>query len=337
MDSKMKISQLYIVFLLCTSMVMGCKNGPEVTGNNKSDVTTKERVRVPKFNADSAYYFIEKQLSFGPRVPGTSASSECADWLADKLNDYGAVVTKQNFTVDFLDKSNVNAMNIIGQFNPGKQRRVLLCAHWDSRAIADKDNERKDEPIPGADDGASGTAALIEIARIISENPIDLGVDIVLFDAEDQGDMGGGKEDSWALGSQYFSRNPHKSNYDAEFGILLDMIAAKGARFGKEGISRQYAKEATDKIWKLAQAMGYGNLFQNVNTGTINDDHYWINTILGIPTVDIINMPGTNSSTFGDYHHTHDDDISIIDKRNLKAVGQVVLAVIYRTSDNSLL
>lgn len=328
---KVGIYLLFGVFFIA----VGCKNEQTLSDPNTTS-EQKPRAKVPKFNVDSAYYFIEKQLSFGPRVPGTSASKACGEWLSGKLEAYSGNVTLQNFEVDFLGRENVPATNIISVFNPGKQQRVLLCAHWDSRAIADKDDERKDEAILGADDGASGVAALLEIARIISENDIDLGVDIVLFDAEDQGEMGGGKEDTWALGAQYFSKNPHKNNYKAEFGILLDMIAAKGARFGKEGISRQYARKETDKIWKLAQAMGYGHLFQNVSTGAITDDHYWINTILRIPTVNIINIPGGDNSSFGSYHHTHDDSIEIIDKRNLKSVGQVVLAVLYRTSDNSI-
>lgn len=336
MEFKLKCNLgIYLIFIVFLSTI-GCKdeNGNSHISNFSEE--QKPSVKVPKFNADSAYYFIEKQLSFGPRVPGTQASRECGEWLTQKLESYGADVTLQNFEVDFLGRKDVSATNIIATFNPGMQKRVLLCAHWDSRAVADKDNERKEEAIPGADDGASGVAALIEIARIISENPIDLGIDIVLFDAEDQGEMGGGKEDTWALGAQEFSRNPHRKNYKAEFGILLDMIAAKGARFGKEGVSRQYARKETDKIWKLAQAMGNGHLFQNVSTAAITDDHYWVNTVLGIPTVDIINIPGTDSGSFGSYHHTHDDDIDIIDKRNLKSVGQVVLAVLYKTSDNSL-
>jgi hypothetical protein len=337
MESKLTYLRRIIGLLIILFTIASCKNDNGEEASNLGSKPISERVKVPKFNADSAYYFIEKQLSFGPRVPGTEASQKCADWMVEKLKGYGAKVVLQDFEVDFLDQKNVPATNIIASFNPKKQRRVLLCAHWDSRAIADKDDDRKNEAIPGADDGASGTAALIEIARVLAQNPIDLGIDIVLFDAEDQGEMGPGNDSSWALGSQYFSLNPPRSNFKAEFGILLDMIAAKGARFGKEGYSMQYARKMTDKIWKLAQAMGNGHLFQNVNVGPITDDHYWINTGLQIPTVDIINIPGTGNGSFGAYHHTHEDDIDIIDKRNLKSVGQVVLAVIYRTSDNSLL
>jgi hypothetical protein len=331
------IGKYFFWFLIGISfIIIGCKNDNGNTSIQDVEIAQKPSVKVPKFNVDSAYFFIEKQLSFGPRVPGTDASRACSEWLASKLKSYGGKLTLQNFEADFLGRSRVPSINIIAEFNPDKKKRVLLCAHWDSRAIADKDDERKEEAILGADDGASGTAALLEIARVLSINEIDLGVDIVLFDAEDQGEMGGNKENTWALGAQHFSLNPHKNNYKAEFGILLDMIAAKGARFGKEGVSRQYALKQTDKIWNLAQKMGNGHLFQNINTATITDDHFYINTNLKIPTVDIINIPGRDSNSFGAYHHTHDDNLDIIDKRNLKSVGQVVLAVLYKTSDNSL-
>jgi len=228
--------------------------------------------------------------------------------------------------------------NIIAQINPDHPTRVIIGAHWDSRFIADKDpdEENHDDPIMGADDGASGVAAIIELARIISENPIDMGVDFILFDIEDQGDMGGTTE-TWALGSQYWAKNKVPSNYDADFGILLDMIAAKGARFGRESYSTRYAPEVMNKVWKLAQNMGYSDLFQDYQSGAIADDHVYMNQA-GIPTIDIISIPNPSNkeSSFGAYHHTIADNIDIIDKRNLKIVGQIVLAVLYRHSDGTL-
>ena len=324
---------LLLVGILISSISIGCKEEAKPA----PQPAKVQPVKIPRFNQDSAYSFIEKQLAFGYRVPGTQASRECRDWIASKLTGYGAKVQIQDFQASFLDQEVVTASNIIAEINPSNQNRVLLCAHYDSRLIAEKDTDIPDQslPIAGADDGASGTAAIIEIARLLQENPIDLGVDIVFFDAEDQG-VNDGDPQSWCLGSQYWARNPHKRNYKAEFGILLDMIAAKGAIFHKEGHSMTYAREYTDKIWKLAQAMGYGDLFQNRVIGGITDDHYYVNTVLGIPTVDIINTSGmVKGTTFGDYHHTSDDDIDVINKRNLKVVGQVVTAVVYKTFDRS--
>lgn len=319
------ISNYLIVCCLGFLFFTACKNEPQ-------SIPPKKLV-VPIFQQDSAYAFIEKQLSFGPRVPGTDAQLKTRDWFVHKLESYGAKVTVQSFEDKIYNGEVKPGYNIIAQFNPKKKNRVLLGAHWDTRMVADKDKSRQDEPIMGADDGASGVAALIEITRLIQQNPINLGVDIILFDLEDQGDLDSTTPEAYtntyALGSKYWRMNMQPKGYNAKFGILLDMIAAKGAVFGKEGYSTQFAGQYQDKIWNLAGKMGKGSLFQNFDSGRIQDDHYHVN-MAGIPMVDIINRPMKTPSGFGHYHHTHKDDISIISKDNLKAVGQVVTAVIYR-------
>lgn len=304
-------------------VIAGCKNEP-------TSIPPAKLV-VPLFNADSTYSFIEKQLSFGPRVPGTPEHKACKEWLVNKLNQYGAKTTVQEFSAKIYDGSEMPGYNIMAQFNPKATNRVLLAAHWDTRKVADKDDTRKDEPILGADDGASGVGALLEIARLIQSEAINLGVDILLFDLEDQGDLdgSGANTDTYALGSLYWSKNVVPSGYKAKFGILLDMIGAKDASFGREEYSMYYAKTYNDKIWDLAQKMGKGSFFRDYNSGSIGDDH--INVIkTGIPMVDIINRPMKTQSGFGEYHHTHDDNISVISKETLQAVGQVVTTVVYR-------
>ena len=326
----------YTILLFVGILFIQCKNDTPV--ENKQEVVN---VRVPAFNADSAYAFIEKQLSFGFRIPGTASHAECKQWLSNILGGYGADVMLQDFTVSFQDVENVTATNIIAQINPEKTRRIMLSAHWDSRSVADKDKDaavRKD-PIPGADDGGSGVGVLLEIARTISENPIDLGVDIMLFDAEDQGATGDPCQNtcSWALGAQYWSNNIIPNNYKPEYGILLDMVGAKNASFYKEGISMTYAQEHVDKIWTLAKRMGYSDFFIDRRTAAITDDHRYVNTIAKIPMLDIINLkPEQGSRLFHEYWHTHGDQISIIDKRSLRVVGQVVTAVLYKESGNAL-
>jgi len=312
---------------------IGCKTDKKATTSTAVDVQTTQR-KVPSFQADSAYQYVQDQLSFGHRYPGSEGQQKMITYITNKMNNFGAKVIRQDFEVDFLGRTNQPATNIIASFNPEKSKRVLLCAHWDSRLIAEKDEDpsKKEQPIMGADDGATGTAALIEIGRLIAANGIDIGIDLIFFDAEDQGDDTA--VTSWCLGSQYWAKNPHKNGYKAKYGILLDMIGAKGAQFGREGYSTYYAKPILDKVWKLAQNMGYGDYFQDYDAGGVTDDHYYVNEILRIPTIDIINRPiGTTEHGFGHYHHTHKDNIDIVDKRALKVVGQVVTAVIYNESN----
>ncbi|MEZ4907834.1 MAG: M28 family peptidase [Saprospiraceae bacterium] len=175
---------------------------------------------------------------------------------------------------------------------------------------------------------------VLELARILNENPIDLSVDFILFDAEDNGDDSGA-EDTWCLGSQYWSKQAKRDNYRADFGILLDLVGANGARYPKEGISAYFAKDIQNKIWNLAAGMGYNDLFINQDRGYITDDHYYVNTVAGIPMVDIINIPNENGS-FGFYHHTHNDNMDIIDVNTLRRTGQVVLAFMYKYAYNDI-
>jgi len=319
------IGVLFVAGLILSS----CKDEPKSI--------SPAQVVVPLFNADSAYAHIEKQISFGPRVPGTEGQIACRDWMVSKLKSYGAKVSIQEFEAKIFDGSMVPGYNIMAQYNAKKKKRVLLAAHWDTRKVADKDTVRKNEPIDGADDGASGTAALIEIARLLQQENINMGVDILLFDVEDQGSIDGEEAtfNSWTLGSEYWSKNLLPKGYKAENGILLDMIAAKGAIFGREYYSSQHAKYYQDKIWSWAKKTGKGQLFANYDSGGIADDH--LNVInAGIPMVDIINRPMKTRSGFGHYHHTHKDDISIIDKNILGSVGQLVTLVIYRDAAGQL-
>lgn len=313
---------------LCTLLLFGC--GEEAPPAQQA--ATKDRLAVPKFERDSAYAYIERQLAFGPRVPNTEPHRQAKDWLVGQLKGFGAKVIEQDFEATAYTGTVLQGTNIIAQYQPEAQERILLAAHWDTRPFADSpiNQERRDEPILGADDGGSGVAVLLEIARQLQAHPIDIGVDIVLFDAEDYGEGGGNNAESYALGAQYWSRNPHLSGAQRpQYGILLDMVGARGARFTKEYFSVQFAPDLVEKVWKLAQDMGYGNYFVNEQTGGITDDHYYVNTIARIPMIDIINRPIGTQTGFGEYWHTHDDDIEVIDKRTLRAVGQVVLAVLY--------
>lgn len=323
----MNINTKFLLFLFAIS-VFACKE------DAKAPVATpkKARVKIPPCNADSLYQFVSSQLDFGYRIPGTQEHLACRDWLVSKFENYGANVSLQNFKASFMGQKDVDSYNIIASYNPDHKVRVLLGAHWDSRMVAekDKDESKKDSPIDGADDGASGVAGLLEIARVLGANPIDLGVDIVLFDAEDNGESEG-EATTWCQGSQYWARKMATASNKQSFGILLDMIGSKGAKFTKEETSRKYANNYLDKVWLLGQRMGYSNLFLDKATLPVTDDHLFVNVYAGIPMIDIINW----DNTFGSYHHTHDDTIDVIDKNTLKSVTQVVLATLYKVSDGS--
>jgi len=322
------------IFIFCIGLlsICGCKD--DVKKTTPTTPVTKKKVIVPPFNGDGAFNYVEKQVAFGYRVPGMDSHKKCKDWLVSELKSLGADVEVQEFKASFFDVKDAESFNIIASINPKQKKRIALAAHWDTRLIADKDEEDKNKPIDGADDGGSGVGVLLQIAKTIQDNPIDLGIDIFLWDAEDNGidsDDGEDTSETWCLGSQHWSKNKHDRNYKAKYGILLDMVGAKNARFPLEGISTQVAGPVQNKIWTLAQQMGYGDLFQSVKMGGITDDHVFMYKG-GIPTVDIINLP---SNTFGHYHHTHEDNMENIDRNTLRKVGQVVTAVLYRESEGS--
>jgi len=320
-----------IVGILSIMLIVGCKSDP-------AKAPAKPRVQIPAFNKDAAFAFVEKQCAFGPRVPGTAAHKECKEWMISEFQSMGAKVHSQDFTSTLYTGEQVPGSNIIAQFNPEKQRRIFLSAHWDSRRVGenDKDEAKKSMPIDGADDGASGVGVIMQIAKTIQENPIDLGVDVVLFDVEDQGQRESQERESWCLGSQYWAKNLYPSSYKPEYGILLDMVGAKNPRFAKDQVSRRYAPKVQEKIWNLAKNMGYSDKFVDELGGNLTDDHYFVNVIAGIPMIDIINQVKGSSHGFGPHWHTHDDNINIIDKNSLRVVGQVVLATLYKESDNSI-
>jgi glutaminyl-peptide cyclotransferase len=293
------------------------------------------QVAVPAFNADSAFYFVKKQVDFGPRVPNTPSHLKCAAWLSKEMKRYGLTVIEQKFQAKHFKGETYNGINIIGQYKPDNPRRIMLAAHWDSRFQADKDTRDQNKPIDGADDGGSGVGVLLELARTLAANPIDIGVDIVLFDAEDQGEDGG-VETTWCLGSQYWASNRHKPGYSPYYAILLDMVGAKGALFQKESTSMQVAPETVNKVWKIAAELGYSNLFVNAPGPGIVDDHLFVIKGAGIPMIDIVSMPGGPEHLFGDYHHKHSDNLSIIDKNVLKAVGQTMTAFVYGTYNGTI-
>ncbi len=308
--------------------------------------------QAPTFNADSAYHYCATQCAFGPRTMNSEGHENCGKWIAGKFASYGLDVVEQKADLKGYDGTIYKATNIIAQLHPEAETRIILCAHWDTRPWADNDPNPAyhHTAIEGANDGASGVAVLIEMARVITEaerahaaadssaggiKPLPFGIDFICFDAEDSGfpqwettldDSG----DTWCLGSQYWAENPHRPGYRANYGILLDMVGGKGAKFSKEGFSLHYAEGIVNKVWRAASRAGYNKFFPATGGGYITDDHVPLNETAHIPTIDIVPYhPECQQSNFGPTWHTMNDNMQNIDRETLKAVGQTVLFVLF--------
>jgi len=313
---------LLIVFLLFAAC--SCNGDPGLQFSPKGR-------QVPDFNADSAYAFVEEQVHIGPRNPNSPGHTQVQRYLTDKLRDYAGqgMVFTQQFTYPGYDGDTLRLANIIASFNPGSQDRIMLSAHYDTRPRADEDSIQTESPILGADDGGSGVGILIELARIFKNDPLPIGVDIVLFDGEDYGKSG--DLENYFLGSRYWAANPPVAGYDPRFGILLDMTGAKSAVFPKEVNSLSYAPNLVNEVWNIAREKGYGALFVDEPGAQVQDDHVIVSENAGIPMINIIHHKKGEGgrAVFGDYWHTSRDNMQVISKQTLDAVGKVLLELIY--------
>ncbi len=326
---------LFLIFVMASaSIFFSCKQTPKPAEGTEEVNLPEQKVVAAEFNSDSAFSYIKKQAAFGPRVPNTPEHKKCAIWLETTLRRYTNDVTVQSFQMKAYNGTPLDLKNIIGSFNPQAGTRILLCSHWDSRPYADNDPDvsKHRTPIDGVNDGASGVGVLIEIARQLSIKTPAVGVDIIFLDGEDYGapqDETSEVENDWALGSQYWSRNPHKEAYTARFGILLDMVGAEGATFTLEGTSMYYAPDIMNKVWRIGAKLGYSSYFLAEQTQALTDDHVYINQLRQIPTIDIIQHDPSTESGFYKHWHTVNDNIAGISKETLHAVGQTVLTTVY--------
>ena len=319
----------------------------------------------PAFCADSAFAFCEAQCEFGPRTMNSQAHEDCGAWIMEKFKSYGMSVTPQKALLKGYDGTMLRATNIIASYRPDLKDRILICAHWDSRPWADNDPDESNwhKPVLAANDGASGVAVMLELARLLSlqftvdslqvntsaaEQPHDkssvnsklstvnnnLGVDFLCFDAEDWGfpqwEETNDPGNTWALGAQYWAANPHVDGYKARYGILLDMVGGQGAQFYQEQQSLQYARSIVDKVWRASQVVGFGSFFPSREGVGITDDHIPVNRVAKIPCIDIIPYyPDCAQSSFGPTWHTVNDDMAHIDRNTLQAVGQTLIQVLW--------
>jgi glutaminyl-peptide cyclotransferase len=284
----------------------------------------------PVFDGNKAFAELVKQVEFGPRICGTEGHEKTKEYLTVQLKKYADMVSEQPF--DFKDVHDTSKIykgtNIVASFNLSENvsKRVLLCAHWDSRPVADNDPDvsKRNLPIPAANDGASGVAVLLEMARLFAESKPNIGVDIVFFDLEDIGE----EQDSsnvkvpknpFGVGSEIFVRdNP---SYTPEFGILLDMVGDKNLQLPKESYSNRMAKNIVDKVWQAAAQVG-SKAFIYAQGGGIMDDHIAF-LRKSIPVIDLIHFP------FPKTWHTTNDLPESCSSASLQQVGNVLVEVIY--------
>lgn len=316
------------LLVLLVAVASACSNEPDL-----SYLKRDQGRAVPQFSSDSAFSFVAKQIGFGPRVPNSEGHVAASEWKIDALKKYAGSdgVYAQRFKYPGYDGDTLDLVNIIAAFNPLSSDRIMLCAHWDTRprADAEADPERASQPVLGADDGGSGVAVLLELARLFKDHPPPIGVDIILFDGEDYGREG--DLDNYFLGSRYWAQNPPVPGYQPRFGILLDMVGGKGARFPKEVYSLNAAPSLVNELWSLAEEMGYSELFPDEIGLPIQDDHVILNQYTSFNTIDIIHhrRPFGDMTGFPDYWHTSRDNLDIIDQRVLDTVGKLMIELIY--------
>ena len=324
------VAMFVAVVLACSCA--SCKNSAKTSAAEADTIALVG----PTFSADSAYAFTAAQCAFGERTMNSRAHDLCGEWIMKKFASYGMTVEAQDADVKGWDGTTLHSRNIIARFRPEATTRILLCAHWDSRPWADNDPDSTNwrKPVMAANDGASGVAVMLEIARALqSDTTLKVGVDFVCFDAEDWGtpqwaDVAD-DADTWALGAQHWATHLPEG-YKARYGILLDMVGGAGSKFYQEGVSKQYAAEIVNKVWRTAAGIGYGSFFPMKDGGMLTDDHVPVNEKAGIPCIDIVPFfPDCQQSSFGPTWHTVNDTMENIDPNVLKAVGQTVLQVLY--------
>ena len=279
----------------------------------------KQQAQTVLFDGTRALELVEKQVAFGPRVPGTDGHRLAAKYFLDYLGSYADTVYTDRWQHDFADGITRGLVNVIASFNPQDNRRVLLCAHWDTRPRAEHDPnpELRDKPIPGANDGGSGVAVLLELARVFKENPPTVGVDLVLFDGEDYGDFH--KNEDVLIGSTRFAEV--NKGYRPGLGVLLDIVGDKNAKFPYEGHSWQWLGDDCSLIWNTAANLGYGHIFVKQVGPTVVDDHIPLLNA-GIRCIDIIQMGLP-------YWHTQGDTPDKLSAESLEAVGRTLAEVIH--------
>ena len=309
-----------LAFALAATALLsaGCKR----SGGGVAGGTHVAASPAPPFDQNAAFALLEQQVAFGPRVPNTPAHQKQLDWMVQYLKQRADTVILQPFTATTPKGETLHLTNVIARFKPAASDRVLLLAHWDTRNTADNDPDSalRATPIPGANDGASGVAVLMELADVLKKHSPPIGVDLLFDDGEDyNGNM--------YAGSQYFAQT-WGASYHPLYGILLDMVGDQNPSFPIEPSSQQYAPEVVQRVYDMADTLGLGQYFPRSPGIDIDDDHIPLNKA-GIHTIDIIDFNYGPSGDDNTYWHTHQDTVAHTSPLGLGVVGRVVAGLIY--------
>jgi glutaminyl-peptide cyclotransferase len=314
------------LLVVCVLLMLGCaKEGrrpqSEAPGTQAGTVSS---IVVPAFSGREAFRFLSAQTDLGPRNPGSKGHERCLAYLEETLVRLADTVRLQPFSHPGYEGTTLQLTNVIASFKPESPARILLCAHWDTRPRADRDQNprRRDEPIIGANDGASGVAVLLQLATLLTAYPPSIGVDILLFDGEDYGREG--DTGNYLLGSRHFASTASRTSVP-RFGILLDMVGDAALEIPREGYSVRYAPDIVNTIWSTARGLGITEFVDYLGAEII-DDHLPLNEV-GIRTVNIIDFDYPDPTHR--YWHTHDDTPDKCSPESLEAVGTVVTNVVY--------
>ncbi len=311
-------SRLALIALLSLSTLVltaGCRTHSQAVANAAPPPAALPPAVRSTFDGDRAYAVLQAQCDLGVRPPGSAAHEKCRAYILRQLAPNVDKTDTQAFPYHDPDrKVTLHLTNIIGVINPTAAKKVLLFTHWDTRPTADQDLDHKDKPIMGADDGASGVATLLELARVLHAKRPAVGVILLFVDGEDWGPG----ENKMYLGARYFAARP--GPYKPDYAILLDMIGQKDLQIHRELGSETEHPELNNKVWSAAAALGYGAQFPDSLQGGIGDDHVSFNAA-GIPAIDLIDFDYA-------YWHTLQDTPDKCSPQSLKAVGDVMAKVV---------
>jgi glutaminyl-peptide cyclotransferase len=274
-----------------------------------------------EFAGTTAFQYIETQVGFGPRIPGTEAHRRAAAWLDSLLRQRADTVVVQSWTHVTAKGDSLPLTNFIARFKPGAAKRILFLAHWDSRPTADGPaSSDSTKPVPGANDGGSGVAVLLGVADVLKRAPPSVGVDLLFVDGEDYGDFTNAPNDV-LIGSRYYATHP-VAGPQPLYAVLFDLVADKDLQIFEEGNSLVGAPEVVELVWDTAKDLGYAGTFVATPKHTLIDDHLELQKV-GIRAIDVVDF---------DYPswHTPDDTIDKVSAASLQIVGDVAVALVRR-------